>query len=193
MKKVLLLLTAVLLSLGLASGSTSGYLVDTEVASSSIDAAEFNGVTLLEDGFESDPWEAKWNDNGITTWALNNDSYSGQRAALCDKGNNGYLTSDDVDTSAATTVIVSFWFKPKSLEAGDILIQLYDGSTYNTLYDLADYPAYEDNTWCYFRQETTDSQYFNSNFRLRFDGSGLVDNSEKCRIDNVLIEMQTEE
>ena len=145
-------------------------------------------VTLLNDGFEGNPWDANWDGNGTTSWVRDaSKPHSGLYDALCDQNNNGYLTSDDLSTAAAVSITVSFWFKTKGIGAGDILVQLYNGSTYNTWYDLTNYPTYVNNAWCYFSESITDPQYFISNFRLRFDSSGLVDKNEECNIDDVLI------
>ena len=93
----------------------------------------------------------------------------------------------DLNASETISITVSFWFNTKSLEAGDIIVQVYNGSTYNTWYDITDYPTYQNNAWCEFSENITDPQYFNSDFRLRFDGSGLVEKNEECNIDDVLI------
>jgi len=85
---------------------------------------------------------------------------------------------------------VSFWFRTKSIEAGDVIVQVYNGSTYNTLYDLTDYPTYVNNSWCQFSEEITDPQYFTTNFRIRFDSSALLDKNEHGKIDDVLLKME---
>ena len=144
--------------------------------------------TLLNDGFEGTPWDANWDGNGTTIWIRDaSKPNSGSYSALCDKDNNGYLTSDDLNTLAAVSITVSFWFKPKGIETGDMLVQLYNGSTYNTWYDIVNHPSYQNNTWSYFSEKITASQYFISNFRLRFDSSGLIQPGEDFRLDDVLI------
>ena len=69
-------------------------------------------------------------------------------------------------------------------------LQLYNGDTYDTWCDLADYATFQNNTWCYFEEVITQSQYLKADFRLRFDSSGLADNGEYYRLDDVLIEMK---
>ena len=51
---------------------------------------------------------------------------------------------------------------------------------------MTGYATYKDNSWCEFSENIIESQYFKSNFRLRFDGSGPVDRNEERNIDNVL-------
>jgi len=189
MKKVLFLSVVLILLLAAVGRGTFAYFSDIEDSfGNSLTAAELVSVTLLDDGFEGDPWDANWDDNGTTNWTQNNgQQHGGSYAALCDRDNNGYLTSDDLDGSVVDSITVSFWFNGKSLEAGDILVQLYNSSTYDTWYDLTNYPTYKNNAWCEFSEEITDPQYLISSFRLRFDGSGLVDKNEVCNIDDVLI------
>ncbi|MFC1897777.1 hypothetical protein ACFLX8_04365 [Chloroflexota bacterium] len=145
--------------------------------------------TLLDDGFEGSPWDVNWDGNGTTTWVQdttkpNSGTYD---AHLDDKDTAGYLTSDDLDTFAAESITVSFWFNLKALEAGDCVLQVYNGSTWTTWYDLLDYPTYANNIWCQFSEVITDSQYFISGFRIRFDSSVLGDSTEQANIDDVLI------
>ena len=71
------------------------------------------------------------------------------------------------------------------LNKGPLNVQIYNGSTWTTWYDLVSYPGVVKTTWIYFSQTITDPQYFISNFRLRFDGSGLGTDSY---IDDVLIQ-----
>ena len=191
MKKNLFLLLAFTMLLVMVTKSTFGYFSDSEASTGSrFTAWEIATVTLLNDGFEVDPWDSNWDDNGTTNWGRKAYPHSGSYAAECKKNTNGYLTSDSLDASEATSITVSFWFQPDGLDTGDILVQLYNGSTYDTLYDLIEYPTFQDKEWCYFSEEITDSQYFNSDFRLRFDGSALVDSKETGHIDDVLITME---
>ena len=192
MKRGLFLLLILTLVLTVTTRGTSAYFSDTEVSAGNILTAWANTtVTLLDDSFEGDPWDANWDDNGTTDWKLKGtEKYSGVYSAKTKKNENGYLTSDDLNASEAVSITVTFWFRPEDIEAGDILVQLYNGSTYNTLYDLVDYSTFENNVWCHFSEEITDSQYFNSGFRLSFDSSGLTESGETCYIDNVLLTME---
>ena len=145
-------------------------------------------TTLLDDGFEGDPWDANWDDNGVTDWYQKSTKvHSGLWSARADKGKHGLLTTDDLDASGASSITVSFWYYPKNLVTGDVILYLYDGSAYDTWYDLADHSSYVDSTWCYFSETITDSQYFTSNFRLRFDSPGIDKTNETLDLDDVLI------
>ena len=194
MKGIIVIGLAGLITLGLLfsyiSSTSEAIFVDGELGTDNALRCRNAIVTLLNDSFEGSPWDINWDGNGTTNWKNVKDSHSGSDAAKCDKSNNGYLTSDDLNTSAAISITVTFWFRPQNLEAGDILIQVYNGSTYDTLDDLADFPTYQEDQWCYFSKVVTGSQYFISNFRLQLDGSALTDNNEECCVDDVLISFQ---
>lgn len=170
-------------------GETSSLHVDMEQSTdNTLRIGTIVTTILLDDGFEGDPWDTNWDDNGTTGWIRSNSKkHGGHYAAECNKDNNGYLTSDDLNASEVASITVSFWFRPCDMEAGDMLIRLYNGSTYNTWCDITDYPTYKNNNWCQFHEEITDPQYFVSSFRLRFDGSGLVDTKETFHLDDVQI------
>ncbi len=170
-------------------GVTTSAFTDTEQSTDNfLMVAAPVTMALLDDGFEGTPWDVNWDGNGTTAWVRTaSKPHSGSYAALSDKDNNGYLASDDLNASAAVSITVSFWFKPKGIETGDMLVQLYNGSTYNAWYDIVNYPSYQNNTWSYFSEKITASQYFIPNFRLRFDSSGLVQPGEDFRLDDVLI------
>ena len=196
MKRVSFIILALIVTVQLLAmfGSTSAYQVDTETSSdNSITAWVTETLTLLTDGFEGSPWDNLWNGNGTTTWARSSTrKYAGTYSALSVKKNKGFLTSDDLNTSYAISVTVSFWFYPKSLEASDVIIQRYNGTTYINWYDLTAYSTYQDSQWRQFNETFTDSQYFKSNFRLRFNSSSLTDNNDEVNIDDVLITIQHE-
>ncbi|MFC1860190.1 hypothetical protein ACFLYC_01280, partial [Chloroflexota bacterium] len=142
-------------------------------------------VILINDGFEGSPWYTNWDGNGTTDWTQGTtEVHSGTYSADHASGQT-YLTSDDMDTSDANSITVSFWFYLKDLNKGPLSVLQYNGSAYNNWYDLVTYPGVVKNTWIQFSQTITDSQYFKSNFRVRFDGSTLTTNAY---IDDVLIQ-----
>jgi fibronectin type 3 domain-containing protein len=177
---------------GLTGGFTYYYVVTAvdggvnESGYSSEANATAAGITLLNDGFEGSPWDLYWDGNFTTDWQLSS-AGSGYSGTYCADHANGdtYLTSDDLDASGAANITVSFWFKIKTLNKGPLNVQIYNGSSWTTWYNLTSTPGYTKNTWGYFSQTITDSQFFISNFSLRFDGSGL---STDSYIDDVLVQ-----
>jgi len=187
-RKWLLILLAIVTTMSLATytGVTRSFFTDDE--QSTDDALGIRwGLITLNDGFEGTPWDDYWNENGTTTWVQDSaNPHSGTYSAYCDKNSLGYLTTDEIDASAADNISVSFWFNLGSLEAGDCLVQTYNGTSYNTWYDLTAYSTYVDSTWCQFNEVITDPQYFIAGFRLRFDTSAILGN-EAANIDDVYI------
>jgi hypothetical protein len=86
---------------------------------------------------------------------------------------NGLLTSDDMDASQSDNITIDFWFYPFWMDTGDVVVEIFNGSTWETLVDLKNHYTYEPLTWCRFSQTVTDPQFFVSNFRIRIDSSGL--------------------
>jgi|GEM_PF-4593954 len=187
---ILLLAIVTIMSLATYTGVTRSVFIDDELSTDDALGIRW-GLITLDDGFEDTPWDANWDENGTTTWVRDSaNPHSGTYNAYCDKNNLGYLTSDEIDASGVSApagITVSFWFKAKGLDAGDCLVQTYNGTTYNTWYDLSAYSTYVDSTWCLFNEEIIDSQYFIGNFRIRFDASALGGTTEEANIDDVLI------
>ena len=185
---MMILLTGVValgLSLGFISKTSEATFIDPEPSNNnSLTIAANWSITLLNDGFEGSPWDANWDGNGTTDWGqLNTQAHGGSWAAECYTGDT-YLTTDNLDASGASNITVSFWFYIKDLNKGPLYIQIYNGTSYNNWYDLFTYPGVVKNTWIQFSETITDSQYFRSDFRLRFDGSG---SSTYTYVDDVLV------
>jgi len=191
MKRVSFIILTLIMTVQLLAmfGSTSAYFVDTERSvNNRLTAWVTETVTLLTDGFEGSPWDGNWNGNGTTAWVRTSSTkHAGSYAAQSTKTAHGFLTSDNLDTSPALSMTVTFWFNPKSLEAGDTIIQRYNGSSYVNWYDVTAYPTYRNNQWNQFSETITDAQYFTGSFRLRFNSTALVDNGEDITIDDVVI------
>jgi len=190
--RILIVLLPLIVLSCLATYGASAYFSDTAQNSGNSfgTAASWGIPTLLDDGFEGTPWDANWDGNGNTSHTRSSSQvHSGSWAVKAAKGEQGYLTTDDLDTSAANWILVSFWYYPDKLDTGDVLVQLYDGSTYDTWYDIANHPSFTNNQWCHFSEYIYDSQYFITNFRLRFDALGFQSFEEWFYLDDVYIEM----
>ncbi|MFC1988934.1 fibronectin type III domain-containing protein, partial [Chloroflexota bacterium] len=196
-RKWLILLLAIVTVMGLATyvGVTESFFVDNEQSTGDALGVKW-GLFTLNDGFEntgSPAWDDLWDENGTTTWLQdsvkpNSGTYD---ARLSNTDTPGNLTSDEFDASSADNITVSFWYKPQALEAGDILIQTYNGTAYNTWWDLTTYPGYTNNAWNLFSEVITDSQYLIAGFRLRFNSSALGDSQEEINIDDVVVTTDT--
>jgi hypothetical protein len=148
-------------------------------------------VTLLNDGFENTvtPF-ANWDDNGTTTWNISTLNYhSGTYSAFATSAGTNNLTSDNLDASNAMSISVDFWYRHSTTAAGRFLLYYYNGSTYNQIADLGIIGS--NNVWLHYTQTLTDSQYFISNFRIRFQG--ILNGGQLIYVDDVLITKDTGE
>jgi len=186
-----IVLLSLVLVAGLASSGATAYFSDgAQNPNNTLATTVWGNTILLSDGFEGEPWDANWDGNGITLWERNDTKvHSGLWAACATKSKNGNVTTDDLDALSATKIYVSFWYRAENLEAADLLVQLYNGTTYNTWYDITNHSSYQANTWCHFTEAIIDSQYYKSNFRLRFDAQGFEETGETFYLDDVLITM----
>ncbi len=178
---ILVIVSAMLIVVN--TGITTSYFTDAE---QSTDDTLNIMWGLLNDGFEGTPWDFYWG-NGTTDWQAGA-GYGGSTYSAEHASGDTSLTSDNMDTTGAGTITVSFWFKIKLLNKGPLYVQRYNGSTYVNWFDLVSYPGVVKNVWIPFSQTITDppdSQYFISDFSINFDGAGLTTNAF---IDDVLIE-----
>jgi hypothetical protein len=169
------------------TGITTSYFTDGEQSTNDTLNIKWSVTTLLSDGFELTPWDQNWDYNFTTDWQTGA-GYGGSTYSAEHASGDTSLTSDDLDTSGAGTITVSFWFKIKLLNKGPLYVQIFNGSTYDNWVDLVSYAGGVKNTWIQFSQTITDPpdpQYFISNFSINFDGSALTTDAF---IDDVLIQ-----
>ena len=142
---------------------------------------------LLDDGFENtgSAWDDNWDGNGATDWHQTTSEHSGIYAAeATTEQNHAILTSDNLDTSGASFIVVDFWFRKAYLNSDEFTLYYYDGTHYDNVAELDTLGS--DSTWLHYTDVITDSQYFKSNFRIRFDGT-LTSGMDYVQVDDVLI------
>ncbi len=134
------------------------------------------------DGFEGSTWNANW----AGSWIRATDQkYSGSYSAKANQANDGYFTSIDRDTSGATFITVDFRIRKDDTDAGnDILLSYYNGSSYIQVADLDAIGS--DDRWLHYTHTITDSQFFVSNFKIRFSAPNLS-SDENVWVDDVSI------
>jgi hypothetical protein len=145
-------------------------------------------VTLLEDGFESN--FDKWTDGGTTDWdRATSQKHAGSYSAHAGSSDND-LFSDNLNTSGKTSITIDFWFRDDDIDDSDnIYLQLYNGSSYANFFELGN--STED-TWNHYTVTITSSQYsqyFRTNFRIKFEGTS-IDSGENLWIDDVKVTAQ---
>jgi hypothetical protein len=134
-------------------------------------------------GFEGSTWDMNWDDLSSNWNADNSIVNNGSASAWASNGNEGYFTSDDLNANGASSITLDFWFRKDGTEANDFTLFYYNGSNYNLIDELDNDGG--DDVWLHFTAEITDSQYFVSNFRVRFDAT--LGGGENVWVDDVLI------
>jgi hypothetical protein len=159
--------------------------ISNESSYSSEDNATPTGLTLMNDGFEGSPWYDNWDGNGSTTWTQRtNEQHSGSYSARGRYDDPGDLTSDDLDASTAQyNIYIEFWYYPRRLDGGEALFQVFNGSTWDTLLDMS---TGNNGNWNFYSVSLTNSQYFISNFKIKFNGTALADN-DVIFVDDILV------
>ena len=159
----------------LSNGSfTSGSYVDTQAADDVFESFTESGSGGSSDTvfINGESFEGSWPPSGWTAssrWDKENDEqYDGWYSADFDGGNgwSGTLTTPAMDCSDADSILVDFWYRDNGAESGDFVLQYYDGNSWNTVYDLS--ATYYEREWHNYQDEITDSQYFISDFQVRW-------------------------
>jgi len=143
---------------------------------------------LFADGFENN--FNMWNANGNTDWTLaTSQVHSGNYSAHATNGNH-YLTSNSTDTSSAGGITVSFWYRKHGISDTDsVYIQFWNGSIYKNIFQLRN--PNSENTWQFYSFQTYDSEYYVSNFRIRFVASSISSTGKDIWVDDVSIIVPT--
>ncbi|MCK5565961.1 MAG: CotH kinase family protein, partial [Planctomycetes bacterium] len=142
------------------------------------------GTSLLNDGFEDATWDTNWNDTAHS-WVKDTAVVkSGSSSAWAKLGNAGYFTSDPLDASDATDIHIRFAIQKDDIDSGEFELYYYNGTSYNLITDLDTLGS--DDEWLMYSDTITDSQYFVSDFQIRFD-AGPNDTKENVWVDDVEI------
>jgi len=151
------------------------------------------GTVLLYDGFEAAAWDANFNDIPHN-WFKDTGEFWRDSASSCAKqGNDGDFICDALDTSDANVIYVDFWFMKDDTDANgqsggpDFLLYYYNGINYTFVQDLDTFG--QDDKWLHYTDTITDSNFFVSDFRIRFNA--ILEQNENVWIDEVAITKQT--
>jgi len=147
-------------------------------------------ITLIDrESFEGSLPPLGWSATG--NWGKKNDAaYDGVFSAGLDGqggGASGDLTTLDLNCSDASSIYVEFWYRDVGCESGEFLLQYYNGNSWVTVADLGNTTL--ENQWLRYQQKVTDSQFFKSNFKIRWSAVG-VDNNEHAYIDYVTVKKE---
>jgi len=171
---------------------TNGAYTDTQAIGGSYESfIEAEGgtsdITLINaESFEGAWPPSGWSETG--NWANENDyAYDGIYSADFDGsvgGASGYLTSPSMNCLDANTIYVDFWWYDRALDNDDFMLEYYDGSTWDTHQDLDQLES--GNGWHHYTETITDSQYFVSNFQIRWWANSVLSGRTAC-VDSVTV------
>jgi len=151
---------------------TSGTYTDTQAIDSSYETfiesagGGSSNITLINaESFEGSWPPSGWSETG--SWNKESDQeYHGSYSADFDGESSGDLTTPDLDCSDAEAIYVDFWYRDDGSEANEFVLQYYDGNSWDIVYDLG--ATSQEGEWIHNQEEVTDSQYFKSNFKIRW-------------------------
>lgn len=142
-----------------------------------------NNVTLINNESFEDEWPpAGWISTG--NWNKeNNYQHDGTYSADFDGssgdfGLSGNLTSPILNCSDSDAIFVDFWWLDRGLDSDDLLLQYYDGSTWETIQDLNQLDSGAG--WHHYAQTVTDSKYLVSNFQVRWWANTMWSGETAC-------------
>jgi hypothetical protein len=177
-----------------AASSFSRYTCTLEWNSTLYAAGSPTNMTLInQESFEGS-WPpsqpSSWTENpGGSNWNKEPDrAYSGSYSADFDGAGSGDLTTCDLNCFGATAIYVDFWYRDEGCESGEFLLRYYDGTAWDTIADLG--ATTSENQWLYYQQKITDTQYFKSNFRIRWSAVN-IDAGEHAYVDYVTVKKET--
>ena len=148
-----------------------------------INGESFEG-TWLPTGWTEDPWNSNWNKESDQHHG------SGSSSADFDGWGSGSLITPNLDCSSVTKIYVDFWYYDDNCDNNDFILYYYDGTGSNpwdSIYQLGNDP---EDQWHHYQDVITDSQYFRSDFKLRFYAN--LRSGEHAYIDDVTVRKEVE-
>jgi hypothetical protein len=149
-----------------------------------------SNVTLINESFEGTTFPPTgWTESWGSNWNRENDRvYAGSFSADFDGWGSGNLDTPNLDCSGATAIYIDFWYYDEGCDNNEFRLYYYDGSSWGTpIYQLGnDIPEFP-YRWVHYQQKIThsQSQYFKSNFKIRFNAD--LNSGEHAYIDSVTV------
>ena len=149
--------------------------------------------TLIDHESFEESWPpsqpSSWSKTVGSNWNKESDqAYNGTYSADFDGSGSGDLSTCDLNCFDSTAIYVDFWYRDEGCDGDEFLLRYYDGTAWDTIVDLG--TTGPDSTWLHYQQKVTDTQYFKSNFRIRWSAVGIDDN-EHAYVDDVTVKKET--
>ena len=151
-----------------------------------------NTTLIGQESFEGTWPPTGWSETG--RWNKENDqSNDGEYSADFDGwrwGRSGDLDTPDLDCSDVDVIYVDFWYRDEGCEDGEFLLQYYTGVSWDTIADLGSTAS--EYQWLHYQEKVTDSQYFKSNFRIRWSAVD-IEGGKSAYVDSVTVKKEGNE
>jgi len=157
-----------------------------------------NFTRINNQGFEGSWPPSDWSESPAgSNWNMEGDRvYSGSYSADFDGasgsgGASGNLLSPSLNCSGSnvTAIYVKFWAYEDNADDGEYYLDYYDGTAWDQITRLDNFGS---DVWTQYSQKITDSQYFKSNFQIRWRVVGL-NNNEHVYVDVVNVTVERNE
>jgi hypothetical protein len=151
--------------------------------------------TLLAESFDTAWYPTDWTVSG-SYWSRSSSIKKDGTYSVLWNGVNQYhsgsMTSPNLDCSDADAIIVDFWYYDAGCEDNEFWLDLYDGvggNPWTKVYDLGG--THTEDVWLHFQHTFTESQYFKSNFKIRFSAS-TGSSSDDAYVDWVTVQKEVD-
>jgi len=157
-----------------------------------------NFTRINNEGFEGSWPPSSWSEDPAgNNWNMEGDrSYTGTYSADFDGtggsgGASGNLLSPSLNCAGSnvTAIYVKFWTYSDNADDGEYYLDYYDGTNWDQITRLDNFGS---DVWTQYSQKVTDSQYFKSNFQIRWRVVGL-NNNEHVYVDVVNVTVERNE
>jgi hypothetical protein len=139
-------------------------------------------------GWSEDPSTSNWNRE---TDQVYQGTYSADFDGTTGGGSSGNLLSPSLNCAGSnvTAIYVKFWVYSDNAHNGNFYLDYYDGSNWDQITRLDNFGA---GAWAQYSQKIVDSQYFKSNFQIRWSVISLH-NNEHVYVDLVNVTVERNE
>lgn len=140
-------------------------------------------------GWSEDPSTSNWNRESDQVYqGTYSEDFDGTGGP---GGTSGNLLSPSMNCAGSnvTAINVKFWGYSDAADDGEYYLDYYDGSNWDQIRRLDNFG---EGAWAQYSQKITDSQYFKSNFQIRWRVVGL-NNNEHVYVDVVNVTVERNE